>query len=41
MLEGQIVEEGTHVELMHRDSIYAWLIGIQNLERTLGLSLTT
>ena len=41
MLKGEIVEEGTHAELMLRDSIYARLFGIQELEQTLGLSLTT
>ena len=41
MLKGEIVEEGTHAELMRRDGVYARLFGIQDLERTLGMSLTT
>jgi ATP-binding cassette, subfamily B, bacterial MsbA len=41
MLQGEIVEEGAHAELMRRDGVYARLFGIQDLERTLGMSLTT
>jgi subfamily B ATP-binding cassette protein MsbA len=41
MLKGEIVEEGTHAELMGRDGVYARLFGIQDLERQLGMSLTT
>ena len=41
MLKGEVVEEGTHAELMRRDGVYARLFGIQDLERTLGMSLTT
>jgi ABC-type multidrug transport system fused ATPase/permease subunit len=41
MLKGEIVEEGAHAELMRRDGVYARLFGIQDLERTLGMSLTT
>ena len=41
MLKGEIVEAGTHAELMRRDGVYARLFGIQDLERTLGMSLTT
>jgi ATP-binding cassette, subfamily B, bacterial MsbA len=41
MLKGEIVEEGTHAELMRRDGVYARLFGIQDLERTLNMSLTT
>jgi subfamily B ATP-binding cassette protein MsbA len=41
MLKGEIAEAGTHAELMGRDSIYARLFGIQELEQKLGLSLTT
>jgi subfamily B ATP-binding cassette protein MsbA len=41
MLKGEIVEQGTHAELMRHDSVYARLFGIQDLERTLGMSLTT
>ena len=41
MLKGEIVDEGTHAQFMRRDSIYARLFGIQDLERTLGMSLTT
>jgi len=41
MLKGEIVEQGTHAELMRRESVYARLFGIQDLERTLGMSLTT
>jgi subfamily B ATP-binding cassette protein MsbA len=41
MLKGEIVEEGTHAALMRRDGVYARLFGIQDLERTLGMSLTT
>ena len=41
MLKGQIVQEGTHSELMRGDGVYARLFGIQDLERTLGMSLTT
>jgi subfamily B ATP-binding cassette protein MsbA len=41
MLKGEIVEQGTHAELMRRDGVYARLFGVQDLERTLGMSLTT
>jgi subfamily B ATP-binding cassette protein MsbA len=41
MLKGEIVEQGTHAELMRRDGVYARLFGVQELERTLGMSLTT
>ena len=41
MLKGEIVEVGAHAELMRRDGVYARLFGIQDLERTLGMSLTT
>jgi ABC-type multidrug transport system fused ATPase/permease subunit len=41
ILKGEIVEQGTHAELMRRDGVYARLFGIQDLERTLGMSLTT
>jgi ATP-binding cassette, subfamily B, bacterial MsbA len=41
MLKGEIVEQGTHAELMRRDGVYGRLFGIQDLERTLGMSLTT
>jgi subfamily B ATP-binding cassette protein MsbA len=41
MLNGEIVEQGSHAELMRRDGVYARLFGIQDLERTLGMSLTT
>jgi subfamily B ATP-binding cassette protein MsbA len=41
MLKGEIVEQGTHAELMRREGIYARLFGVQDLERTLGMSLTT
>jgi subfamily B ATP-binding cassette protein MsbA len=40
MLKGEVVEQGTHAELMRRESVYARLFGIQDLERTLGMSLT-
>jgi ATP-binding cassette, subfamily B, bacterial MsbA len=41
MLKGEIVEQGTHAELMRREGVYARLFGVQDLERTLGMSLTT
>ncbi len=41
MLKGEIVEQGTHGELMRREGVYARLFGVQDLERTLGMSLTT
>jgi subfamily B ATP-binding cassette protein MsbA len=41
MLKGEIVEQGNHSELMGRESVYARLFGVQDLERTLGMSLTT
>jgi ATP-binding cassette, subfamily B, bacterial MsbA len=42
MLKGEIVEQGTHAELMRREGgVYPQLFGIQDLERTLGMSLTT
>ena len=41
MLKGEIVDQGTHAELMNREGVYARLFGVQDLERTLGMSLTT
>jgi ATP-binding cassette, subfamily B, bacterial MsbA len=41
MLKGEIVEQGTHAELVRREGVYARLFGVQDLERTLGMSLTT
>ena len=41
LLKGEIVQEGSHAELMRGDGVYARLFGIQDLERTLGMSLTT
>ena len=41
MLKGEIVEQGTHGEGMRTEGVYARLFGVQDLERTLGMSLTT
>jgi subfamily B ATP-binding cassette protein MsbA len=41
LLKGEIVEQGPHAELMRQEGVYARLFGVQDLERTLGMSLTT
>ena len=38
LLKGEIVQEGSHAELMRGDGVYARLFGIQDLERTLGMA---
>jgi ABC-type multidrug transport system ATPase subunit len=39
MLKGEIVEQGPHAKLMRREGLYARLFGVQDLKRTLGMSL--